>query len=123
MLGFWSFSRNAIAAKSVWALTFVMGCALRTPAGLALNGVGCTGVGLAGVHGLGCAAAPAAVRVAAAAPAVAGAAAPAVAAAPVAYGAGHCFAGPVVARAPVACDHPAAPAPKVVQLDQVVQVR
>ena len=123
VLGFWSFSRNAIAAKSVWALTFVMGCALRTPAGLALNGVGCTGVGLAGVHGLGCAAAPAAVRVAAAAPAVAGAAAPAVAAAPVAYGAGHCFAGPVVARAPVACDHPAAPAPKVVQLDQVVQVR
>merc|ERR1711994_498992 len=55
--------------KPFAALTFVMGCAFGAPADLALNGVGYAGLGLAGVHGLGYAAAPAAVGVAAAAPA------------------------------------------------------
>merc|ERR1712228_441536 len=91
--------------KPFAALTFVMGCAFGAPADLALNGVGYAGLGLAGVHGLGYAAAPAAVGVAAAAPAVA------VAAAPVAYGAEHYSAGPVVPHAPVAYAQPAAPAP------------
>merc|ERR1712198_24854 len=90
--------------KPFAALTFVMGCAFGAPADLALNGVGYAGLGLAGVHGLGYAAAPAAVGVAAAA-------APAVAAAPVAYGAEHYSAGPVVPHAPVAYAEPAAPAP------------
>merc|ERR1711962_352305 len=54
--------------KPFAALTFVMGCAFGAPADLALNGVGYAGLGLAGVHGLGYAAAPAAVGVAAAAP-------------------------------------------------------
>merc|ERR1712173_529182 len=89
--------------KPFAALTFVMGCAFGAPADLALNGVGYAGLGLAGVHGLGYAAAPAAVGVAAAAPAVA--------AAPVAYGAEHYSAGPVVPHAPVAYAEPAAPAP------------
>merc|ERR1712033_44757 len=85
------------------ALTFVMGCAFGAPADVAVAGVGYAGLGLAGVHGLG---------YAAAAPAVAVAAAPAVAAAaPIAYGAEHYSAGPVVAHAPVAYAEPAAPAP------------
>merc|ERR1712054_88633 len=79
--------------KPFAALTFVMGCAFGAPADLALNGVGYAGLGLAGVHGLGYAAAPAA------------------AAAPVAYGAEHYSAGPVVPHAPVAYAQPAAPAP------------
>merc|ERR1712002_296774 len=85
--------------KPFAALTFVMGCAFGAPADLALNGVGYAGLGLAGVHGLGYAAAPAAVGVAAAAPAVA--------AAPVAYGAEHYSAGPVFPHAPVAYAEPA----------------
>merc|ERR1712055_580168 len=68
------------------ALTFVLGCAYSAPAEL----------GVAGVHALGYAAAPAAVGVAAA---------------PIAYGAEHYSAGPVVAHAPVAYAAPAAPAP------------
>eukprot|EP00091_Calanus_sinicus_P024577 TRINITY_DN88_c0_g1_i16.p1 TRINITY_DN88_c0_g1~~TRINITY_DN88_c0_g1_i16.p1 ORF type:complete len:226 (-),score=34.18 TRINITY_DN88_c0_g1_i16:93-770(-) len=87
------------------ALTFVMGCAFGAPADVAVaGGVGYAGLGLAGVHGLGYAAAPAALGYAAAAPAVA-------AAAPIAYGAEHYSAGPVVAHAPVAYAAPAAPAP------------
>merc|ERR1711976_984800 len=85
--------------KPFAALTFVMGCAFGAPADLALNGVGYAGLGLAGVHGLGYAAAPAAVGV------------PAAAAAPVAYGDEHYSAGPVVPHAPVAYAEPAAPAP------------
>merc|ERR1711915_177206 len=91
--------------KPFAALTFVMGCAFGAPADLALNGVGYAGLGVAGVHDLGYAAAPAAVGVAAAAPAVTVAAAPAVAAAPVAYGAEHYSAGPVVPYAPPAALH------------------
>merc|ERR1711970_291473 len=68
------------------ALTFVLGCAYSAPAEL----------GLAGVHALGYAAAPAAVGVAAA---------------PIAYGAEHYSAGPVVPHAPVAYAAPPAPAP------------
>merc|ERR1711936_301172 len=68
------------------ALTFVLGCTYAAPAEL----------GLAGVHALGYAAAPAAVGVAAA---------------PIAYGAEHYSAGPVVAHAPVAYAAPPAPAP------------
>merc|ERR1712112_450916 len=79
------------------ALTFVMGCAYGAPADLAVAGT-YAGLGLAGVHGLG---------YAAAAP-VAGVAA---AAAPIAYGAEHYSAGPVVPHAPVAYAQPAAPAP------------
>merc|ERR1712147_438095 len=96
------------------ALTFVMGCAFGAPADVAVAGsLGYAGLGLAGVHGLGYAAAPAALGYAAA-PAALGyaAAAPAVAAAaPIAYGAEHYSAGPVVAHAPVAYAAPAAPAP------------
>merc|ERR1711937_16750 len=82
------------------ALTFVMGCAYGAPADLAVAGT-YAGLGLAGVHGLGYAAA--------AAP-VAGVA-PVAAAAPIAYGAEHYSAGPVVPHAPVAYAQPAAPAP------------
>merc|ERR1739838_597771 len=78
------------------ALTFVMGCAFGAPADVAVAGVGYAGLGLAGAHGLGYAAAPAAVGVAAA---------------PIAYGAEHYSAGPVVPHGPVAYDSPAAPAP------------
>merc|ERR1711887_395168 len=80
------------------ALTFVMGCAYGAPADLAVAGT-YAGLGLAGVHGLGYAAAP-----------VAGVA-PVAAAAPIAYGAEHYSAGPVVPHAPVAYAEPAAPAP------------
>merc|ERR1712158_56827 len=76
------------------ALTFVMGCAYGAPADLAVAGT-YAGLGLAGVHGLGYAAAPVA----------------AAAAAPIAYGAEHYSAGPVVPHAPVAYAQPAAPAP------------
>merc|ERR1711942_154856 len=76
------------------ALTFVMGCAYGAPADLAVAGT-YAGLGLAGVHGLG---------YAAAAPVAA-------AAAPIAYGAEHYSAGPVVPHAPVAYAQPAAPAP------------
>ena len=70
-----------------------MGCAFGAPADVAVAGVGYAGLGLAGVHGLGYAgvhglgyaAAPAAVSVAAA---------------PIAYGAEHYTAGPVVPHAP-----------------------
>merc|ERR1712186_159018 len=72
------------------ALTFVMGCAYGTPADVAVAGT-YAGLGLAGVHGLGYAAAP-----------VAGVAPVAAAAAPIAYGAEHYSAGPVVPHAPVA---------------------
>merc|ERR1712228_177845 len=82
------------------ALTFVMGCAYGAPADLAVAGT-YAGLGLAGVHGLGYAAAP----VAGVAPVAAAAAAP------VAYGAEHYSAGPVVPHAPVAYAQPAAPAP------------
>merc|ERR1712029_1320776 len=75
------------------ALTFVMGCAYGAPADLAVAGT-YAGLGLAGVHGLGYAAA-----------------APVAAAAPIAYGAAHYSAGPVVPHAPVAYAQPAAPAP------------
>merc|ERR1711970_410200 len=68
------------------ALTFVMGCAYGAPADLAVAGT-YAGLGLAGVHGLGYAAAP------------------------IAYGAEHYSAGPVVPHAPVAYAQPAAPAP------------
>merc|ERR1711887_215748 len=78
------------------ALTFVMGCAYGAPADVAVAGT-YAGLGLAGVHGLGYAAAP----VAGVAPA----------AAPIAYGAEHYSAGPVVPHAPVAYAEPAAPAP------------
>merc|ERR1711962_1777401 len=78
--------------RSFVALTFVMGCAYGAPADLAVAGT-YAGLGLAGVHGLGYAAAP-----------VAGAA-------PIAYGAEHYSAGPVVPHAPVAYAQPAAPAP------------
>merc|ERR1712088_925506 len=81
------------------ALTFVMGCAYGAPADLAVAGT-YAGLGLAGVHGLGYAAAP-----------VAGVAPVAAAAAPIAYGAEHYSAGPVVPHAPVAYAEPAAPAP------------
>merc|ERR1711981_691093 len=81
------------------ALTFVMGCAYGAPADVAVAGT-CAGLGLAGVHGLGYAAAP-----------LAGVAPVAAAAAPIAYGAEHYSAGPVVAHAPVAYAEPAAPAP------------
>merc|ERR1712165_211903 len=80
------------------ALTFVMGCAYGAPADVAVAGT-YAGLGLAGVHGLGYAAAP-----------VAGVA-PVAAAAPIAYGAEHYSAGPVVPHAPVAYAEPAAPAP------------
>merc|ERR1712061_70484 len=79
------------------ALTFVMGCAYGAPADVAVAGT-YAGLGLAGVHGLGYAAAP-----------LAGVAPVAAAAAPIAYGAEHYSAGPVVA--PVAYAEPAAPAP------------
>merc|ERR1712228_925284 len=82
------------------ALTFVMGCAYGAPADLAVAGT-YAGLGLAGVHGLGYAAAP----VAGVAPVAAAAAAP------IAYGAEHYSAGPVVPHAPVAYAQPAAPAP------------
>merc|ERR1712180_391341 len=72
------------------ALTFVMGCAYGAPADVAVAGT-YAGLGLAGVHGLGYAAAP-----------VAGVAPVAAAAAPIAYGAEHYSAGPVVPHAPVA---------------------
>merc|ERR1712173_267339 len=78
------------------ALTFVMGCAYGAPADVAVAGTHLAGLGLAGVHGLGYAAAPVA-RVAAAA------------AAPIAYGAEHYSAGPVVPHAPVAYAQPPAP--------------
>merc|ERR1712055_476482 len=81
------------------ALTFVMGCAYGAPADVAVAGT-YAGLGLAGVHGLGYAAAP-----------VAGVAPVAAAAAPIAYGAEHYSAGPVVPHAPVAYAQPAAPAP------------
>merc|ERR1711962_747032 len=81
------------------ALTFVMGCAYGAPADVAVAGT-YAGLGLAGVHGLGYAAAP-----------VAGVAPVAAAAAPIAYGAEHYSAGPVVPHAPVAYAEPAAPAP------------
>merc|ERR1711964_408459 len=81
------------------ALTFVMGCAFGAPADVAVAGT-YAGLGLAGVHGLGYAAAP-----------VAGVAPVAAAAAPIAYGAEHYSAGPVVPHAPVAYAEPAAPAP------------
>merc|ERR1719312_1979139 len=77
-----------------------MGCAYGAPADLAVAGT-YAGLGLAGVHGLG---------YAAAAP-VAGVAPVAAAAAPIAYGAEHYSAGPVVPHAPVAYAQPAAPAP------------
>merc|ERR1712038_1135281 len=80
------------------ALTFVMGCAYGAPADVAVAGT-YAGLGLAGVHGLGYAAAP-----------VAGVA-PVAAAAPIAYGAEHYSAGPVVPHAPVAYAQPTAPAP------------
>merc|ERR1739838_1054899 len=81
------------------ALTFVLGCAFGAPADVAIAGghLGYAGAALAGVHGLGCAAAP----LAAAAPV----------AAPIAYGAEHYTAGAVVPHAPVAYAAPAAPAP------------
>merc|ERR1711970_1353216 len=79
----WKISGNM---RPFVALTFVLGCAYAAPAEL----------GLAGVHALGYAAAPAAVGVAAA---------------PIAYGAEHYSAGPVVAHAPVAYAAPPAPAP------------
>merc|ERR1711937_536141 len=79
------------------ALTFVMGCAYGAPADLAVAGT-YAGLGLAGVHGLGYAAAAPVAAVAAAA-------------APIAYGAEHYSAGPVVPHAPVAYAQPAAPAP------------
>merc|ERR1712207_84970 len=82
------------------ALTFVMGCAYGAPADVAVAGTHLAGLGLAGVHGLGYAAAP-----------VAGVAPVAAAAAPIAYGAEHYSAGPVVPHAPVAYAQPAAPAP------------
>merc|ERR1712207_100560 len=82
------------------ALTFVMGCAYGAPADVAVAGTHLAGLGLAGVHGLGYAAAP-----------VAGVAPVAVAAAPIAYGAERYSAGPVVPHAPVAYAQPAAPAP------------
>merc|ERR1711965_705002 len=71
------------------ALTFVMGCAYGTPADLAVAGT-YAGLGLAGVHGLGYAAA-----------------------APVAgvHGLGYAAAAPVAPHAPVAYAQPAAPAP------------
>ena len=77
------------------ALTFVMGCAQN----VAVAGT-YAGLGLAEVHGLGYAAAP-----------VAGVALVTAAAAPIAYGAEHYSAGPVVSHAPVAYAEPAAPAP------------
>merc|ERR1712130_789199 len=83
------------------ALTFVMGCAYGAPADVAVAGTHLAGLGLAGVHGLGYAAAP----VAGVAPVAAAAAAP------IAYGAEHYSAGPVVPHAPVAYAQPAAPAP------------
>merc|ERR1739838_694870 len=75
------------------ALTFVLGCAFGGPADVAIAGghLGYAGLGLAGVHGLGYAAAP-----------LAG---------PIAYGAEHYTAGAVVPHAPVAYAAPAAPAP------------
>merc|ERR1711970_606 len=73
------------------ALTFVMGCAYGAPADVAVAGT---------YAGLGHAAAP-----------VAGVAPVAAAAAPIAYGAEHYSAGPVVPHAPVAYAEPAAPAP------------
>merc|ERR1711931_217566 len=73
------------------ALTFVMGCAYGAPADVAVAGTHLAGLGLAGVHGLGYAAAP----VAGVAPVAAAAAAP------IAYGAEHYSAGPVVPHAPV----------------------
>merc|ERR1712142_504769 len=72
------------------ALTFVMGCAYGAPADVAVAGTHLAGLGLAGVHGLGYAAAP----VAGVAPVAAAAAAP------IAYGAEHYSAGPVVPPAP-----------------------
>merc|ERR1711902_297016 len=69
------------------ALTFVMGCAYGAPADVAVAGTHLAGLGLAGVHGLGYAAAP-----------VAGVAPVAAAAAPIAYGAEHYSAGPVVPK-------------------------
>merc|ERR1712105_202189 len=81
------------------APTFVMGCAYGAPAYVAVAGT-YAGLGLAGVHGLGYAAAP-----------VAGVAPVAAAAAPIAYRAEHYSAGPVVPHAPVAYAQPAAPAP------------
>merc|ERR1712018_1069159 len=65
------------------ALTFVMGCAYGAPADVAVAGTHLAGLGLAGVHGLGYAAAP-----------VAGVAPVAAAAAPIAYGAEHYSAAP-----------------------------
>merc|ERR1712122_411204 len=85
------------------ALTFVMGCAYGAPADLAVAGT-YAGLGLAGVHGLGYAAAAPVAGVAGVAPVAA-------AAAPIAYGAEHYSAGPVVPHAPVAYAEPAAPAP------------
>merc|ERR1712165_53672 len=76
-----------------------MGCAYGAPADVAVAGT-YAGLGLAGVHGLGYAAAP-----------VAGVAPVAAATAPIAYGAEHYSAGPVVPHAPVAYAQPAAPAP------------
>merc|ERR1712098_1046462 len=70
------------------ALTFVTGCAYGAPADVAVAGTHLAGLGLAGVHGLGYAAAP-----------VAGVAPVAAAAAP------------IVPHAPVAYAQPAAPAP------------
>merc|ERR1711887_295652 len=66
-----------------------MGCVFGAPADLDVAGT-YAGLGHAGVHGLGVAAA---------------------AAAPIAYGAEHYSAGPVVPHAPVAYAQPAAPAP------------
>merc|ERR1719384_2828842 len=78
-----------------------MGCAYGAPADVAVAGTHLAGLGLAGVHGLGYAAAP----VAGVAPVAAAAAAP------IAYGAEHYSAGPVVPHAPVAYAQPAAPTP------------
>merc|ERR1719513_488115 len=78
-----------------------MGCAYGAPADLAVAGT-YAGLGLAGVHGLG---------YAAAAPVAGVAPVAAAAAAPIAYGAEHYSAGPVVPHAPVAYAQPAAPAP------------